>query len=210
MKEIAERLKDIMIEKELQQKQLIKNTSLDETQFSKFMKGKRKIQTHEIIQISQQYNIDLNWFLTGNGQPFLIDSEDFEVDQIIQYLNQEHKNSQYIKNDLIQLAVINILNKLEYKELGIVNNRPIFLLIKILKRIAKINNIIDTKGYFKKAIKDNQEDLASTKDNLKTKMDDLTDEENEILFKHSHLAVLILQGRYSFFTKLFFMNSLTN
>jgi len=115
--EIFERLKYIRKTLNLTQKNFAKEIGLSQTSLGMIEVGDRKVQDRHIKTICSLFNVNENWFRTGNGEMFikLEDSifkqlsEKYNLNEkdlsfIKHYLNMKPQNRQYLLNMILNMA----------------------------------------------------------------------------------------------------------
>lgn len=209
---IIKRLKQLVEDTDLEKKEFAESIKLNKQKYYKMENGKRNLQIEDVVNIGKVYNINLNWLLLGLGDKKQKSIVNSDLQSVIDYLSFESKGSQLGYNILIEATLKNILYKLKTVDgfFKSENNRPIFLLIKILKNIEDEEKIVDYKGYLEKIILDDKKEWQKTKEVLLFNLRKLTDLEVSYIVKYKESFIAILEKKYDFFTKILFMNKLTN
>lgn len=115
--EIFERLKYIRKTLNLTQKNFAKEIGLSQTSLGMIEVGDRKVQDRHIKTICSLFNVNENWFRTGNGEMFIkVEdsifkqlSEKYNLNEkdlsfIKHYLNMNPQNRQYLLNMILNMA----------------------------------------------------------------------------------------------------------
>lgn len=115
--EIFERLKYIRKTLNLTQKNFAKEIGLSQTSLGMIEVGDRKVQDRHIKTICSLFNVNENWFRTGNGEMFIkVEdsifkqlSEKYNLNEkdlsfIKHYLNMNPQNRQYLLNTILNMA----------------------------------------------------------------------------------------------------------
>lgn len=115
--EIFERLKYIRKTLNLTQKNFAKEIGLSQTSLGMIEVGNRKVQDRHIKTICSLFNVNENWFRTGNGEIFIkVEdsifkqlSEKYNLNEkdlsfIKHYLNMNPQNRQYLLNMILNMA----------------------------------------------------------------------------------------------------------
>ena len=115
--EIFERLKYIRKTLNLTQKNFAKEIGLSQTSLGMIEVGDRKVQDRHIKTICSLFNVNENWFRTGNGEMFIkVEdsifkqlSEKYNLNEkdlsfIKHYLNMNPQNRQYLLNMILNIA----------------------------------------------------------------------------------------------------------
>lgn len=115
--EIFERLKYIRKTLNLTQKNFAKEIGLSQTSLGMIEVGDRKVQDRHIKTICSLFNVNENWFRTGNGEMFIkVEdsifkqlSEKYNLNEkdlsfIKHYLNMNPQNRQYLLNIILNMA----------------------------------------------------------------------------------------------------------
>lgn len=115
--EIFERLKYIRKTLNLTQTKFAKEIGLSQTSLGMIEVGDRKVQDRHIKTICSLFNVNENWFRTGNGEMFIkIEdsifkqlSEKYNLNEkdlsfIKHYLNMNPQNRQYLLNMILNMA----------------------------------------------------------------------------------------------------------
>lgn len=115
--EIFERLKYIRKTLNLTQKNFAKEIGLSQTSLGMIEVGNRKVQDRHIKTICSLFNVNENWFRTGNGEMFIkVEdsifkqlSEKYNLNEkdlsfIKHYLNMNPQNRQYLLNMILNMA----------------------------------------------------------------------------------------------------------
>lgn len=97
--EIFERLKYIRKTLNLTQKNFAKEIGLSQTSLGMIEVGDRKVQDRHIKTICSLFNVNENWFRTGNGEMF-IKVEDSIFKQLSEKYNLNEKDLSFIKHYL--------------------------------------------------------------------------------------------------------------
>ena len=115
--EIFERLKYIRKTLNLTQTKFAKEIGLSQTSLGMIEVGDRKVQDRHIKTICSLFNVNENWFRTGNGEMFIkVEdsifkqlSEKYNLNEkdlsfIKHYLNMNPQNRQYLLNTILNMA----------------------------------------------------------------------------------------------------------
>lgn len=115
--EIFERLKYIRKTLNLTQTKFAKEIGLSQTSLGMIEVGDRKVQDRHIKTICSLFNVNENWFRTGNGEMFIkVEdsifkqlSEKYNLNEkdlsfIKHYLNMNPQNRQYLLNMILNMA----------------------------------------------------------------------------------------------------------
>lgn len=115
--EIFERLKYIRKTLNLTQKNFAKEIGLSQTSLGMIEVGDRKVQDRHIKTICSLFNVNENWFRTGEGEMFIkVEdsifkqlSEKYNLNEkdlsfIKHYLNMNPQNRQYLLNMILNMA----------------------------------------------------------------------------------------------------------
>lgn len=115
--EIFERLKYIRKTLNLTQKNFAKEIGLSQTSLGMIEVGDRKVQDRHIKTICSLFNVNENWFRTGNGEMFIkVEDSIFkqlnekynlnekDLSFIKHYLNMNPQNRQYLLNMILNMA----------------------------------------------------------------------------------------------------------
>lgn len=97
--EIFERLKYIRKTLNLTQTKFAKEIGLSQTSLGMIEVGDRKVQDRHIKTICSLFNVNENWFRTGNGEMF-IKVEDSIFKQLSEKYNLNEKDLSFIKHYL--------------------------------------------------------------------------------------------------------------
>lgn len=209
---ILKRLKELLSDTNLSKQEFAENINLSKQKYYKTEKGIRNLQIEDVVNIAKVYNINMNWLLLGIGDKKQKNVIDSDLQSLLDYLSAESKGSQLGHGLLIEGTLKNIIYKLKTIDgfFKIENNRPIFLLIKILKNIKEEDKILDYKGYLEKIILDDKKEFQKTKEVLLFNLRKLTDLEVGYIVKYKESFIFVLEKKYDFWTKILFMNKLTN
>lgn len=208
---IYDRLEDVMIEVGLADKDFAEKIGLKPQTIANIKtqtRKARKLHLKDVINISKVYNINLNWLLLGSGEMKNKTVEDSAIQNLIDYLAFE-STTELGHEILIKATLENILKKLSKKNglLRLENNRPVFLLMKILKNF-NFEDKLDNKGYIENIIVKDIKEKKETKEKLLYLLKKSRDEEVDFLVKYKSTLPEILESKYDFWTKKIFMNRL--
>lgn len=207
---LLSRLEDLIKTTELSKQEFAEKIGLSKQKLYKIEKKIRNLQVEDMINLSKVYNINLNWLLLGIGEKKNKIVADSEIQDLIDYLALESQTETGYEL-LIKSTLGNIINKLSSKQgfFKMENNRPTFLLMKILKNF-NFEDKLDNKGYIENIIIEDTNEKKDTKEKLLFQLKKLKDEEVDFLVKYRSTSLEILEGKYDFLTKIIFMNKLTN
>lgn len=209
---ILKRLKELVDDTELSKQEFAENINLSKQKYYKTENGIRNLQVEDVVNIAKVYNINLNWLLLGLGDKKQKSIVDRDLQSLIDYLSVESKGSQPGYDLLIEATIKNIIDKLKVLN-GLFkseNNRPKFLLMKILKNIKNDNETLDFKGYLEKIILEDEKEWKKTKEMLLYSLKKLKDTEVDFIVKYRIYFIEIVEKKCDFLTKFLFMNKLTN
>lgn len=223
MQNIADRIEDIRLDKDVSQKDFIKDFIITESQYSKYKTCLQPFPTKTILDIADKYNINLIWLFKGQGQMYENPTNDEEFNILIGYINEQIANSAFTKKLLLKTVLSTLIEKIIEKKGFFIgeNNRVIFLLMEILNDISqKDDEIMDPLGYLEKAILDIQDIKQSSRmwenimyannseqncKHLLYKIKKLNDAEAKILVMFAEEVIIILNKRFNNFIKFLFM-----
>ena len=224
MQEIADRVEDIRLDKEMTQKDFIKDFHISDSQYTKHKYGQQPFKLDTILEIADKHNVNLIWLLKGQGKIYVAPTNDDEFDMLISYINEQMSNSTSAKKELLKVVLHILIEKIVQKKGFIIgkNNRIVFLLMEILNNISKQNiKIIDPLGYLEQAIIDIQDKETkrilwiikrptnNNEDNCKHllyKIKQLSDLEAKILVTFTEDIIIILNKQFDWLTRFLFMD----
>lgn len=227
MSEIRDRVEEIRNNREKSQKSFVEPLNISTSKYSKLKNGEQEYTVDILLNIEKKYNVSLIWLMTGQGDmdKSLIVQKDIE--SLIKYIDVETKNDTLSKHELLNLSLNHLLKKIEQDKgkLRGKNNRVVFLLMELLEQVNSENKeIVDPVGYLENILLSFEEKFISKKkilekilpSNYRNNSEEntkhllyqikrLRHEEADILCRHAEDIILLLNERFTWFEKLFFM-----
>ncbi len=116
------RLKKLIKELKINQLGFAKDLGVAQSNISKMMNGERQISIEVLSRISNRYNVNLHWLITGNGNMFLGDEQETSLQ-----VNEEQPDYQIDRLGAFEMRLNSVEKELKElrKELAIVNAKRI-------------------------------------------------------------------------------------
>jgi transcriptional regulator with XRE-family HTH domain len=116
------RLKKLIKELKINQLGFAKDLGVAQSNISKMMNGERQISIEVLSRISNRYNVNLHWLITGNGNMFLGDEQETSLQ-----VNEEQPDYQTDRLGAFEMRLNSLEKELKElkKELAIVNAKRI-------------------------------------------------------------------------------------
>lgn len=116
------RLKKLIKELKINQLGFAKDLGVAQSNISKMMNGERQISIEVLSRISNRYNVNLHWLITGNGNMFLGDEQETSLQ-----VNEEQPDYQIDRLGAFEMRLNSLEKELKElkKELAIVNAKRI-------------------------------------------------------------------------------------
>ena len=90
-KDICDRLKIFRLHLGLSQKEFADKLSMNQTQLSATELGKISVTVNTLIVLSNEFNVNLNWMVSGAGKMFNENKDSISIDDIIYKLEELKK-----------------------------------------------------------------------------------------------------------------------
>lgn len=169
MKNIGQRLREFRKDLGMSGKVFGEKIGLSKTMLSDREQGKRNILVEDIYKIKQEFNVNPNWLILGEGKKNLCDNE--ENQELIDMISQSSDSELYVdfmKKDIINKIITKLffdetiyntlfLQKIKYE------NKYISIFVNILQNLNTCSSK-SHKDYLLKIIEEYKDEASSTKE----------------------------------------------
>lgn len=170
---------------------------LSSDQYSKILSDtnkKRQIQIDEVADLAIRYNINLNWLLLDLGEMHAINNNfDSALKKLINNTNKQFNDDSFVTKLLINHLLDNIDSKINIKEGW--NQRPLFMLRKILKDETVDWDNQNSKNFMLNKIKITKDPFKRTNETLSYKIQELSNEECFFIIENRIIFIKMLEKK---------------
>lgn len=206
LRQIAYRIDNFLIENKLTHVQFSKKINVSKQVVGNMLNKYQGITTARLQKISKEYQLNLNWLINGTGRQKFNNSEDIEIINVANSLDQFFKSPNYS----LELLLDNFTNQLVAKVRNQQNkkhenSRAYFLLIHILSEIGLNENETEfSKMIILDAIRRHRYKFDEAKKELTIIINNLTDFEYDFILKYKEKCINNLKNSFGIVEEQFF------